>query len=61
MPKLSEGGVGGFSSFHFLRSTKHSTPLYVQRWWLVDVFRMTTPIEYPICCRHSLLYTIILF
>ena len=29
MPKLSEGGVGGFSSFHFLHTTKHSTPLKV--------------------------------
>ena len=27
MPKVREGGVGRFSSFHFLRTTKHSTPL----------------------------------
>ena len=29
MPELSEGEVGGFSSFHFLRTTKHYTPLKV--------------------------------
>ena len=26
MPKVSEGGEGEFSSFHFLRTTKHSSP-----------------------------------
>ena len=56
MSKTSEGGVGGIFSLHFLRTTKHCTPLLgsalkciVLHWWLVDVFRLTTAIEWPAC------------